>query len=114
MKHTFFLFLLFAIQAGAQTDSLPPIYETTASEPNQWYRIKATFDTHADTAAFKVYVRNDFDVTLVHSGDGSKTFVRVINLNPYTYTPSGEELFELPAMQQPERKRFLGIFKRNK
>ena len=114
MKHIFFLFLLFAIQAGAQTDSLPPIYETTASEPDQWYRIKATFDTHADTAAFKVYVRNKFEVGLIRSDDGSKTFVQVINLNPYTYTPDGEELFELPPMQQQERKRFLGIFKRRK
>ncbi len=102
------LILFLALPAMAQ-EELPPIYETTANEPSHWYRINATFDTHADTAAFKVYVRNEFEVIPFTDTDG-KQKVRVINHNPYAYTPAGKDVFELPAVA--EKRRLFGIFKR--
>lgn len=110
MKNTIFLFLFFALPAMGQ-EELPPIYETTANEPNHWYRINATFDTYADTASMKVYVRNQFRIEPFTDTDG-KQKIKVVNLNPYTYTPTGADIFDLPAVA--EKRRFLGIFKRRK
>lgn len=89
------------IEIGAD---LPPIYESEALEPNGWYKINATFDTYADTAAFKLFVRNDFEVAEFQDETGASKF-RITNKNPYTYSMPGSNVFDLKPTLAPIQKK---------
>lgn len=90
-------------------EDLPPIYESEALEPNGWYKINATFDTYADTAAFKLFVRNDFEVA-EYTDENGKARVRVTNRNPYTYSMPGTNAFDLkPVLAPVQRKHRFGL-----
>lgn len=90
-------------------EELPPLYEASATEPNGWYKIKATFDTYADTAAFNLLVRNDFEVAEFLDSDGNAKF-RVLNRNPYSYTMPGTNVFDLkPTTATIHKKQRFGL-----
>lgn len=74
-----------------------------AEEKDGWYSIQSTIDLNTQKISHDVSVKDTFDIAEFTEGGVRK--VQVFNLNPYTVTEPGTNVFELQPVTQPAAKK---------